>query len=269
MTENKLQLFENEEFGRLEVLMIDGKPYFPATDTATILGYTNPRKAINDHCKGVTNRSVLTNGGTQTKKFIPEGDLYRLIIRSKLPSAERFERWVFDEVLPSIRQHGAYIAPEVLEQMLKSRDYTDTLLQALADEQARSRFLLDELEDEQAYSGRLERQIAEIEPKAAYYDLIIHNPGTVQVSLIAKDYGLSAASFNKLLRTLGIQYKMGNTWLLYQKYAGHGYTRSRTYYVSEYTTVAHTYWTQKGRFFLYDTLKSYGILPLAEVLESA
>ena len=106
---NELQVFKNSEFGELGVLTINGKEYFPAIASAKILGYINPRKAIIDHCKGVTKRDVLTNGGVQEMKFIPEGDLYRLVARSKLPAAERFERWVFDEVIPAIRKQGAYI----------------------------------------------------------------------------------------------------------------------------------------------------------------
>ena len=90
---------------------IDGKPYFVATDVATALGYTNPRKAVNDHCKGVTKRDTPTSSGVQSMSYINEGDLYRLIMKSKLPSAEKFERWVMDEVLPSIRKTGSYNKP--------------------------------------------------------------------------------------------------------------------------------------------------------------
>lgn len=109
MRNNELKIFENSEFGKLNVLVIDGKEYFPATECAKILGYTNPRKAVIDHCKGVTKCDTLTSGGTQTKSYILEGDLYRLIIKSKLPSAERFEKWVMEEVLPSIRKYGGYL----------------------------------------------------------------------------------------------------------------------------------------------------------------
>lgn len=105
---NEMQVFQNSEFGELGVLEIEGKPWFPATACARKLGYANPQKAIRDHCKGVNEMVTPTNGGTQTMRFIPEGDLYRLITHSKLPGAERFEKWVFDEVLPSIRKTGGY-----------------------------------------------------------------------------------------------------------------------------------------------------------------
>lgn len=107
---SELQIFNNEEFGEVRMAEINGKPYFVATDVATALGYTNPRKAISDHCKGVTKRDTPTSSGVQQMSYINEGDLYRLIMKSKLPSAEKFEKWVMEEVLPSIRKNGGYIA---------------------------------------------------------------------------------------------------------------------------------------------------------------
>jgi anti-repressor protein len=106
----KLQIFFNTEFGRVRTTEIDDKPYFVATDIANALGYTNPRDAVLRHCKGVVKRDTPTSSGTQQMSYINEGDVYRLIMRSKLPSAERFESWVMDEVLPSIRKNGGYIA---------------------------------------------------------------------------------------------------------------------------------------------------------------
>ena len=89
---NELKVFHNSEFGELGVLTIEGKEFFPATQCAAILGYKSPKDAISAHCKGAIKRRLPTNGGTQEVKYIPEGDLYRLIIRSKLPAAEKFER---------------------------------------------------------------------------------------------------------------------------------------------------------------------------------
>ncbi|MDO5297781.1 MAG: BRO family protein [Clostridia bacterium] len=109
---NNLMKFSDGEFGELNVLEIDGKMYFPATACAKVLGYDNTRDAIIRHCKGVVKHDTLTTGGTQKINFIPEGDLYRLIVHSRLPAAERFEKWVFDEVLPTIRREG-YYAPDI------------------------------------------------------------------------------------------------------------------------------------------------------------
>ncbi|MCG1670028.1 ORF6C domain-containing protein [Staphylococcus epidermidis] len=125
-----LKVFQNSQFGELEILTIDNKEWFPAIKVAEILGYTNPRKAIRDHAKekGVTIRSVLSNGGMQNKKFIDEGNLYRLITRSKLPQADKFEEWVFEDVLPSIRKTGSYQVPsdpmQALKLMFKATEQT-------------------------------------------------------------------------------------------------------------------------------------------------
>lgn len=118
-----------------------------------------------------------------------------------------------------------------------------------------------------------EQQISELKPKASYYDVVLNCPGLLAVSVIAKDYGKSAKWLNAYLHKKGIQYKQGKTWLLYQKYAECGYTCTKTSTVlasdgTQHTKV-HTYWTQKGRLFIYDTLKSDGILPLIEYKQSA
>ena len=127
-----LQTFTNAAFGKVRILYENGKPLFCGADACKALGYKNQSKALNDHCKGVTKRYIPTGGGKQQANFLPEGDLYRLITHSKLPSAEKFERWVFDEVLPSIRKNGMYGAdPEELERLRHSnavlRDWLDLL----------------------------------------------------------------------------------------------------------------------------------------------
>ena len=119
---SEIKVFENSEFGKLQIVTINGKEHFPAAECAKILGYANPGRAIHTHCPHVTKRSMgvktgIRKDGTPTIQmidvsYIPEGDLYRLIVRSKLPSAERFERWVFDEVLPSIRKTGGYVSDD-------------------------------------------------------------------------------------------------------------------------------------------------------------
>lgn len=103
-----LKVFKSTEFGELGVMTVNGKEYFPATQCAKLLGHKNPQEAIRLKCKGVRKILTPTVGGSQEVNYIPEGDLYRLIVSSKLPAAEKFESWVFDEVLPSIRQTGGY-----------------------------------------------------------------------------------------------------------------------------------------------------------------
>ena len=119
------------------VVTEDGTPFFCGKDVAITLGYTNPNKAIHDHCKGVPFRYPLeTPGGTQQVRFITEPDLYRLITHSKLPEAEKFERWVFEEVLPSIRKHGMYATPATIEDMIANPDMAIKLLTTLKEERA-------------------------------------------------------------------------------------------------------------------------------------
>ena len=273
--QKQLQIFENEDFGRLEVLIIDDKPYFPATQCAELLGYSTPRHAVARHCRGGTKRAVGVQTGVKAdgtpafqtieKTFIPEGDLYRLIIRSKLPAAVRFEAWVCDEVLPSIRKHGAYVSEDVLREARRSQAYATDLFDRLQAEKNKTAALEATLEDIEIGLEKLTETVAtKLMPKVVYCDLILQSKNAVPVSVIAKDYGMTAASFNLLLHDLRIQYKLSGTWLLYQAHMGKGYTRTRTYYINETTSAMHTCWTQRGRLFLYETLKKHGIMPVLE-----
>jgi prophage antirepressor-like protein len=255
----QINQFHSDEFGALEILMIDGKPYFPATDCAERLGYKKPHDAVSRHCAhsvkhgvcvAASNQFGITGEKTVEKTYIPEGDLYRLIIRSKLPAAERFESWVFDEVLPTIRKHGAYATSNTPEELLRSPKFAETLIR--------------KLEEERNKYSALEEVAAEMAPKALYCDLILQTKNVLPVSLIAKDFGMTAAMFNRLLHDLHIQYKVGDTWLLYQPYASKGYVRTQTYQMGDCTFKMFTRWTQKGRFFLYERLKQYGIVPITE-----
>jgi len=259
--QNSIQVFENSEFGKLEVMTIDGKPFFPATECAKILGYKEPEKAIRTHCKGVSKMDTPTlnqHGARVIQKvnYIPEGDLYRLIIRSKLPAAEKFERWVFDEVLPSIRKHGAYITDDVLDSLIENPEAAVRLLAKLKDERARKK--------------ALEGDVEKLMPKARYYDIILQCPGAVLTTVIAKDYGMTAAMFNKLLHALGVQfrYKTNRTWVLYHEHDGKRYTITNTYYRNGKAYI-HMCWTQKGRWFLYNLLAGYGILPQSEISDKS
>lgn len=137
-----LQTYTNAAFGKVRILYEDGKPLFCGADACKALGYKNQSKALNDHCRGVTKRYLTDNlGRKQQANFLPEGDLYRLITHSKLPSAEKFERWVFDEVLPSIRKSGMYGAdPAELERLRQSNQALRDWFSLLA---ARKRDLVD------------------------------------------------------------------------------------------------------------------------------
>lgn len=136
---NELQVFNNSDFGCVRTLEADGKILFAASDIAKALGYTNPSKAVNDHCKGITKCYTPTEGGVQALNFIPEGDVYRLIAHSKLPSAEKFESWVFDEVLPTIHKTGSYSKPmselEILQHSINQLVEQERKLKAIEAQQ--------------------------------------------------------------------------------------------------------------------------------------
>ncbi len=253
MTENKIILFKHEKFGEIGVIFEDGNPLFPATECAKILGYEKPNNAISRHCRYSLKRGVphpQSANKTIEKLFIPEGDLYRLIMRSKLPEAQEFESWVCDRILHSLRKHGAYFTAETLHKTMSDPRELAKLLNTLADEQEKCK--------------KLEKENALLAGKANYYDRILHSKNSVPVTQIAKDYGMTAIAFNRMLHDYGIQYAVRNTWVLYAEYANLGYTQSRTYAIDEDKAVMHTSWTQKGRLFLYEFLKERGVLPMCE-----
>lgn len=261
---NELKIFENSDFGKVRTVLVDNEPFFVGKDVAEVLDYSNPRKAIKDHVDeadkrdGVTIRDSI--GREQIPILINESGLYSLILSSKMPRAREFKHWVTSEILPSIRRHGLYAVDEVLA----NPDMLINALTALKEERA-NRERLEELNAAQA------QQIAELQPKVSYYDVVLNCKDALSVSVIAKDYGWSAKKMNQYLHEHGVQYKQGGTWLLYQRYAEQGYTSTRTNTHlgkdGDIHTSVHTYWTQKGRLFIYDLLKEHGVLPLVEQME--
>lgn len=251
MSESKLLLFNNEEFGEIRTLLIDGEPWFVGKDVAVALGYMNPLKAIRDHVDSedkTVNESFTVNG-TQAI-LVNESGVYCLILKSKLPTAKKFKRWVTSEVIPSIRKYGAYMTAETLYKTMSDPRELAKLLNALADEKDKNK--------------KLTADNALLSVKAKYYDKILASPDAIPVTFIAKDYGMSASAFNRMLYHYEIQYPLRKSWCLYQDYAEKGYTQTKTYSYSENRVCVHTCWTQKGRLFLYEFLKSNGILPLCE-----
>ena len=182
---NQMEIFKNPEFGSIRTFEQDGKVLFCGKDVAQALGYRRPADAIAAHCKGVCVLPTPSNGGIQQMKFIPEGDVYRLIVHSKLPSAERFERWVFDEVLPSIRQHGAYLTREKLWEVATS---PEALLKLCSD-------LLAEREKNAA----LQADNARLQGKAVYYDLFIDLRHSTNLRTTAKELDVPERRFVRFL----------------------------------------------------------------------
>lgn len=179
--ENNLKVFVNEQFGEIRTVEENGKVLFCATDIARSLGYSNPYDAISRHCKGVvkregvsqtTNQHGVTTQQVTELNFIPEGDVYRLITHSKLSSAEKFEEWVFDDVLPSIRRHGVYMTDETLEKALTSPDF---LIQ-----------LATQLKEEKAKSAELAAKVEQDKPKVLFADAVECSKTSILVGELAK-----------------------------------------------------------------------------------
>ena len=252
-----MKIWENPEFGELRIVDMNGEPRMVGKDVAQALGYANTKDALASHVdeedKRIIQRSEnatfdIPNRGLT---LINESGLYSLVLSSKLPGAKRFRRWVTNEVLPSIRKHGAYMTPETLQQALLN---PDTMIQ-----------LCQQLKDEQERSARLKAANERLEPTARYaHDCLLADGGRL-ASSIAQEYGMSAIKFNKLLHRLGIQYKQGGQWLLYAKHTGKGYTETRVNLIPHNDGFTHqhpeTLWTAKGRAFLYKMLKDAGYVP--------
>lgn len=169
---NELQIFNNPEFGEIRTLEEGERVLFCGSDVAKALGYTNPSKALSDHCKGVTKRYTPTKSGTQEMSFIPESDLYRLVFSSKLPTAEKFTDWVTDGILPTIRKHGAYMTPDVIERTLTDPDYIIQLATTLKDEQQKRK--------------ALEAQAEENRPKVLFADSVAASHTSILIFDLAK-----------------------------------------------------------------------------------
>lgn len=269
---NEIKIFENTEFGSVRTVDIEGKTYFVASDVAKSLGYARPQNAIAAHCKGALKRGIGVQTGNRADgtpamqmiemSVIPEGDIYRLIIKSQLPTADKFEQWIFDEVIPSIRKNGGYISGQ--------ETMSDDELLAKAFVVAQNKIAerdkaINQLKTEVDVKNQL---IGELNPKADYTDLILNNKGLVTITQIAKDYGMSGQEMNELLHGLGVQYKQSGQWLLYKDYHDKGYTHSVTVNFTRSDgrpdIKMNTKWTQKGRLFMYNLLKDSGYLPLIE-----
>lgn len=276
--ENTLSVFKFEDQD-VRVLEIDGEPWWIGKDVAVILGYAKPENAIATHVDSEDKTTTLIQGtGSNYKSktgIINESGLYSLIIGSKLPSAKKFKHWVTSVVLPSIRKHGTYIAEQETHKMTREELIAKALVAAnsVMDEyEQRIASLEHERNILEAKTQEQMEQIEVMKPKAEYYDQILRCTNTLTVTQIAKDYGMSAVAFNKMLEKMGVQYCLNGQWILYQKYANREYTRSQTIFLP-YSTYNHpqtkenTRWTQKGRLFLYEFLKKRNILPQCEQYE--
>ena len=183
---NELMIFNNPEFGQIRTIEEDGKVLFCGSDVAKALGYKRPKDAVSAHCKGAVKRRTLTNGGEQEMNFIPEGDIYRLAARSELPGADQFERWIFDEVLPSIRKNGGYINGQ--ENMTPEELMAAALIMANKT-----------IENQKVRLSALTVENQIMQPKADYFDDLVDRNLLTGLRETAKELGVKPKEFISFL----------------------------------------------------------------------
>lgn len=229
---NELMVFEKKEFGKIRTVEIENKVYFVASDVAKALGYSNDRDAISRHCRWVVKHDIphpQSKSKTLRVNVIPQGDIMRLAANSELPGAEKFESWIFDEVIPSILNHGIYATDKVIDDILNNPDFGIELLTRLKEER----------------SARIEA-----EKKNA---ILMHVNKTYTMTEIAKELGLrSATQLNRLLAERKIQYQINGTWVMYSQYSDLGYEEIKQEVLDSGKVIYHRKITQTGREFILD-----------------
>ena len=218
-----ITVFENEEFGSVRTVIEDGRILFCAKDVAKSLGYVNPRKAILDHCRCVTKRDVphpQSSGRLLEMSFIPEGDVYRLIVGSKLPAAEKFETWLFDTVVPSIRKYGMYATTPMLRQFQENPELIRLVCERMLTEKDRA--------------DKLDKKVTELQPKADFFDAFVNPDDCTNIRTTAKELGIPERAFCRFLQDAGFLYRCpaGNL-MPYNKPENEGLFIVRDFY-SEY-----------------------------------
>lgn len=249
----EMQIFENQEFGTVRTVELDGEPWLVGKDVAQALGYSNPRDALDRHVDDEDKATVGIHDGSQTRNMtiINESGLYSLVLSSKLPGAKKFRRWVTAEVLPAIRRTRGYRMP---------KDYPSAL-RALAGAEEEKLALRAENEQQR-------QAIAEFQPLRQYIDTILSSTGAIATTQIAADYDISAKQLNKILHEEGLQHCVNGQWILYRRHMGKGYTKSETIPITRSDgrtdTRIYTKWTQKGRILIHEILTRRGILAVMD-----
>ena len=266
MNENELQVIDERElFGKeFRIYGTAENPLFLAKQVAEMIEHSNPSKMLN--CVDEEEKTTLTisySGNMTTNQlFLTEDGLYEVLMQSHKPIAKQFKKEV-KNILKTIRKHGAYMTENTIEKALTSPDFLIQLATQLKEEREQKKKL-------EVMNAAKDQVICELKPKADYTDEILKCPGTVTITQIAKDYGMSGTKMNKILNELGVQFKKSGQWFIYEKYNGKGYTKSQTVQIERHGVkdcVMNTKWTQKGRLFLYELLKNEGIYPSIEKVD--
>ena len=246
--DNMVKTFVNEEFGSVRTIEENGKILFCGSDVAKALGYRRPKDAINAHCKGAVKRRLLTNGGAQEMKMISEGDVYRLISHSRLPSAEKFESWIFDDILPTIRRTGGYVSNEEM--------FIENYLPFL-DEPYKNLFRL-----QMTFISKLNERIRNDKPLVDFALHVADSEDLIDMNAMAKlaadkNFNIGRTRLFRWLKEMGVL--MSNN-LPYQRYIDCGYFAVKES-VFETPTMTKTYQqtfvTGKGQLFIIGLLRKY------------
>lgn len=254
----------------------DGVAYLKLETVARGLGFTRIANSGNEVVRWETVRKYLFDLGMPARwhggekqvgsdglpDFIPENIFYRLAMKAKNETAEKFQALVADDIIPTIRKHGAYMTPKTIDDLLANPDLIIELATQLKKERSERKRLEEENE--------IQRQtIEDYQPKVTYYDTILQSKEAITVSQIAADYGMSAKALNKILYEEGIQNRVGGQWILYRKHMGKGYTKSITHRFEHYDgtpgSKVLTKWTQKGRVEIHRILESRGIKAIMDL----
>ena len=260
-----VKIFKSKDFGRIRTVLNDGEVWFVGKDVASALGYSDANKAIAMHVFDEDKKlgdKTSSSFGQRGATLINESGLYSMILSRKLPSARSFKRWVVSEVLPTIRKYGAYITESKLDKVMNNTEEAEKLFRELKAEKMRNRDLSVLVE-------QLDTAVKALKTKGDFYDDVLRSEELIPMTVIAKDYGMSATRMNSLLNAFGIQYKMrSGYWVLYAQYQNMGFTKTITYrYPSGRTSIV-MYWTHAGRAFLYRFLKEeQNIIPKSERIQ--
>ena len=246
--DNMVKTFVNEEFGSVRTIEENGKILFCGSDVAKALGYRRPKDAINAHCKGAVKRRLLTNGGAQEMKMISEGDVYRLISHSRLPSAEKFESWIFDDILPTIRRTGGYVSNEEM--------FIENYLPFL-DEPYKNLFRL-----QMTFISKLNERIRNDKPLVDFALHVADSEDLIDMNAMAKlaadkNFNIGRTRLFRWLKEMGVL--MSNN-LPYQRYIDRRYfvVKESVFEVEGMTkTYQQTFVTGKGQLFIIGLLRKY------------
>ena len=249
-----LQIFNNDRFGQIRIVPVDGELMFVAKDVCDCLEITKYRDAISRLDSDERGSVKLdTPGGKQDIAAINEYGLYNLVLSSRKPEAKEFKRWITHDVIPAIRKTGSYSIsiPKSLPEALR----------AYANE-------VESHNATKAIVAQQEQQIAEFKPVKDYVDKILSSKSCLTITQIAADYGMSAQELNKILHEAGLQRKVGDQWILYKQHMSKGFTKSETFTFcrsdGRLDSKITTKWTQKGRLEIHNILSNLDIHAVCE-----